>query len=110
MKRFAYSGGMIHFCHHSFPGVAMFTRLMVAIVLLGTAPPALMGQPIMLGQIDTFQNGTIQNWRYGINAATSPVNVPNGGPQGAGDRYLQVTSGFPDPPRLAVFNISQWTG
>jgi hypothetical protein len=63
---------------------------------------------ISLGQQDDFQDGTTQAWGGGAN----PTNVPNGGPNGAGDRFLQITSrgGFGAGSRLATFNASQWTG
>jgi hypothetical protein len=88
----------------------MLTRVVAALVLLGTAPPAVMAQPILLGQIDTFQDGSTNNWTNGP-LFPDPVNVPNGGPQGVGDRFLQVTSGgLGNPPRITTFNVTQWTG
>ncbi len=63
---------------------------------------------IALGQRDDFQDGTTQGWGGGAN----PINVPDGGPNGTGDRFLQITSrgGFGAGSRLATFNLSQWTG
>lgn len=63
---------------------------------------------ISLGQQDDFQDGTTQGWGGGAN----PINVPDGGPNGQGDRFLQITSrgGFGSGSRLATFNLSQWTG
>lgn len=63
---------------------------------------------ISLGQQDDFQDGTTQGWGGGAN----PTNIPDGGPNGAGDRFLQITSrgGFGAGSRLATFNVSQWTG
>lgn len=63
---------------------------------------------ISLGQQDDFQDGTTQGWGGGAN----PINVPDGGPNGQGDRFLQITSrgGFGSGSRLATFNLTQWTG
>jgi hypothetical protein len=55
------------------------------------------------GMVDNFQNGTLQNWGGG----SSPVNQPNGGPTGAGDRYLQISS---TAGPLGAFNKFQWAG
>lgn len=63
---------------------------------------------ISLGQQDDFQDGTTQGWGGGAN----PTNQPSGGPNGAGDRFLQITStgGFGSGSRLATFNNLQWAG
>ena len=53
-------------------------------------------------EVDDFQDGTFENWTGGV----SLTNVPNGGPLGLGDRYLNVSSFN----RLATYNINQWTG
>jgi hypothetical protein len=52
------------------------------------------------GLIDNFSNGTAQNWVGGANQAS-------GGPAGAGDRYLEITT--PGGPLSAV-NEFQWAG
>jgi hypothetical protein len=41
-----------------------------------------------------------------------PQAVPDGGPAGAGDAYLQITANGGDGPgsRLAAINAAQWTG
>ncbi|MBI3837060.1 MAG: hypothetical protein HY288_03895 [Planctomycetia bacterium] len=62
----------------------------------------------LIGQVDDFQDGTTQNWTNG--PVANPVNVL-GGPGGASDRFLQVSSGtFGGGPRLVVFNDTQWIG
>src|SRR5437868_4809250 len=50
----------------------------------------------VIGQIDTFQNGTTDGWfagglGTGAVPAIPPQVVANGGPQGTGDQYLRVT-------------------
>jgi len=60
------------------------------------------------GQIDTFQDGTTDNW---VNGGTQPVNVSNGGPAGVGDNFLDLTAdGSGENGKLTVFNTSQWLG
>jgi hypothetical protein len=72
-------------------------------VLLSTAPAF----GVIIGQSDSFHSG-LDNWQGG---AGGFAVVPNGGPAGAGDQYLQISSGAsPLPPRLAAFNDSQWLG
>jgi hypothetical protein len=74
--------------------------LIAALSLLGSPAVA-----IVLGQFDNFQSGTLQNWTGGSN----PTNQPNGGPDGASDRYLRITSGGVSS-NLGVFNSAQWAG
>jgi len=66
---------------------------------------------VTVGQIDNFQDGTLENWSNGYNG-TPPLNIPNGGPGGAGDRYMQLTAvgGSGPDSRLTVFNRMQWLG
>ncbi len=76
------------------------------------------GTPITIpvGQTDDFQNGQLNNWLGGGSAmsASSQEIVPNGGPLGAGDQYLLISSGgSSNAPKLLASNTppnSQWTG
>jgi|CXWL01.1.fsa_nt_gi hypothetical protein len=63
---------------------------------------------IINGQVDDFEDGTVMNWSGGA----SPTNIGTGGPAGAGDNYLQITStGFAGPSgSMASFNDFQWSG
>ena len=67
------------------------------------------------GQVDDFEDGTLRNWANG-GGAPAPVNITTGGPAGANDNYLRITSlggfgGFGDAgSRLTIFNRSQWLG
>jgi hypothetical protein len=64
---------------------------------------------VTLNQIDTFQ-GSKNNWTDG-HAGDNLAVIANGGPNGAGDGYLQVSSGSAGgEPRLITFNQNQWTG
>jgi hypothetical protein len=82
-------------------------------LLVGILLPSTGHAGPILGQIDTFQDGTTQGWGIGVRGGSGgPVNVATGGPDGAGDRFLQATStGGPRADgRLTVFNTSQWAG
>jgi hypothetical protein len=71
---------------------------------------------LAIGQADNFEDGTTQNWRVGLLGAVHPApptNVPDGGPLGAGDNYLRLTStgGAGAGNRLTATNIAtQWAG
>jgi hypothetical protein len=64
---------------------------------------------ITLGQIDTFEDGTIQNWLGDM--TTPPANVATGGPRGVDDNYVRVVSGVVGAaPHNAMYNQLQWSG
>jgi hypothetical protein len=67
---------------------------------------------ITLGQIDDFEDGTTMGWTEGIFSPNPPTNVPTGGPEGAGDSYLQnVSSGsIFAGGKMVMFNQTQWAG
>jgi hypothetical protein len=90
----------------------IFSGRALAALLLGALLPSPGRAGIVLGQIDTFQDGTTQDWSVGVNGSLVPMNIATGGPAGTGDRYLQVTSnGGPRADgRLTVFNRNQWVG
>jgi hypothetical protein len=71
-------------------------------------------QAIVLGQVDDFEDGTRQGWRMGSSSITSShmTNIISGGPAGAGDNYLQISSDgtVNAGGRLTFFNTLQWTG
>jgi len=93
------------------------SRLMTAaawatVAFLGASASA----TVSLGQLDDFEDGTVQGWIQG-GAGNPTSNIPNGGPTGAGDNYLETVgdgpaSDFPAGPGSvpATFNESQWTG
>lgn len=69
-----------------------------------TAAPA---SGVMLGQVDDFQDGTLQNWGGGGGTGGTTSNVATGGPDGVGDRYLQMSTAGGN---LGINNQTQWTG
>jgi PEP-CTERM motif-containing protein len=83
-----------------------------AVILL-----AIPGVAATLGQTDTFQNLTTDNWFAGGLGTGSVPPVPphvvaTGGPAGAGDAFLQITAGGGDGPgsKLVAINAAQWAG
>jgi hypothetical protein len=90
------------------------TFFFVAIFLFALLPttPA---SALAIGQQDTFEDGTTQGWLTGLLGAPTPFppeNFPTGGPDGAGDAYLQLTSSGTQLSggRMTAINVSQWTG
>ncbi len=87
----------------------MSARIVVfSCVLLALSQVA---QGVSLFQVDTFQSGTTDGWGGGAN----PTNIPNGGPQGAGDAFLQIISNGIGGPgsKPATYNGdvgSPWVG
>lgn len=74
-----------------------------------------MAQAVTLGQIDDFEDGTTQGWvaaLLGASHPSPPANIPSGGPAGADDNYLLVTSvgGSTAGSKLVVLNPGQWAG
>jgi hypothetical protein len=75
-------------------------------LLCGAAIGILAGAPasaVSLGQIDDFQDGTLQDWGGG----STPANIATGGPTGGGDRYLQIAA---TNNNLGTVNPVQWAG
>ena len=70
---------------------------------------------LTLGQVDDFEDGTTQGWiinLLGSGGGTAPANVADGGPGGAGDAFLLLTStgSFSAGGRLVAINTGQWAG
>ena len=68
---------------------------------------------ITSGQLNDFQDGTTQGWSNGPPSPNPPVNIPDGGPTGAGDRFLREVSagGSGAGSRLILFNEeNEWQG
>ena len=68
---------------------------------------------VSAGQVDDFEDGTVQNWIIGASGAFSPINVATGGPAGVDDNFLEYTSTGTSSigSRMAFFNsFNQWSG
>lgn len=66
---------------------------------------------VSAGQIDDFEDGTVQSWIIGTTTG-APANITTGGPNGAGDNFLEYTStgGSGTGSRMVFFNAnSQWS-
>lgn len=86
------------------------TRFAFAIVALAMIALAGSARAISNGQLDDFQDGTVQNWANG-GGAPPVLNIATGGPGGAGDRFMQIAADGSGAGRfLTVFNRSQWLG
>lgn len=78
-----------------------------AVVLTGFSSA---GASPTAGQVDTFQDGTTDNWQTG--RAGQPVNIATGGPAGVGDAFLEMISTGTGGPgsKPVILNRAQWTG
>jgi hypothetical protein len=92
-----------------------FSLVAVACLLL---PSPASADPIV-GQVDDFEDGTTQGWLINLlgmgnpPAEALPINVSTGGPGGADDSYLRLTSlgGQTAGGRLVALNLdTRWTG
>jgi hypothetical protein len=88
----------------------------VAAILLWLGMPGTAGA-VAVGQVDDFQDGTTENWFAGGLGLGQVPPVPlyvatTGGPSGAGDQFLIVTSQGGSGPgsRLVAINGTQWAG
>ena len=89
------------------------TTFMIALGLL----QAHQAQALPIGIPDTFETETTEGWfagggPFGQFPPVPPTVVLDGGPAGAGDAFLQVTSNGTAGPggRLVAMNLSQWAG
>ncbi|MEL6811960.1 MAG: T9SS type A sorting domain-containing protein [Bacteroidota bacterium] len=68
---------------------------------------------IQAGLTNDFEDGTTQGWSNGGGSPNPPVNIPDGGPGGAGDNFLEeVSSGAAGPGgKMVIFNENaEWLG
>ena len=87
----------------------MRTRILPLVLLaLLSAPTA---HAITAGEVDDFEDGTTEGWHHGTPSVDAPRNTATGGPAGAGDGFLSVSSGDPEgSPRLVALAGAQWLG
>jgi hypothetical protein len=99
------------------PSRSIVLALSTASMLTLAAVPPATAAPVA-GQVDTFEDGTIQGWLVGVgplagNHPAPPANIGSGGPGGVDDNFLQLrsVSGSSSPGgRLSVLNLTQWAG
>ena len=104
--------------HHEAIEVVHFPSAPLLDLLLTMTLPMTHAAAVTVGQIDTFEDGTTQNWTvalgpFGVIHPAPPVNIPMGGPAGADDNYLLLTAlgGGGAGSRLSVINLAQqWQG
>lgn len=86
--------------------------MLLRLLLLAVLVAPLSATAVTLGQLDDFEDGTVQGWGAGAMHPAPPSNVATGGPSGADDSYLLLTSvgGTGAGSRLVVFNGVQWAG
>ena len=77
-------------------------RNLCALAAVGLISACSSALAITAGQTDNFQDGTVQNWSGGA----GPINVGSGGPAGAADKFLKLTSSN----HMATYNLTQWSG
>lgn len=67
---------------------------------------------VSTGQIDNFEDGTVQGWFEGASSPNPPVNITTDGPEGVNDNYLQDNSsgGFGAGSKMVIRNTTQWSG
>ena len=85
--------------------------IILTIVAGFLAAPSVAAASVVAGQVDDYEDGTVQNWTGSF--VGQPTNVATGGPAGVGDNYLQVisTGGAGPGSKLATFNDNgQWAG
>ena len=84
----------------------IFTGAIAALAAgLAVSAPSL---AIIAGQQDDFQSGTSAFWAGG---GGGPIIVETGGPDGAGDRFMQASSdGAGSGGRMSIYNREQWLG
>jgi hypothetical protein len=84
--------------------------LVAMAVVLGLLLFVQPARAVVVGQVDTFQDGTTDNWTNG-GLAPPVTNIATGGPAGAGDRYMRVVAdGNGAGGRLTTYNFQQWVG
>jgi hypothetical protein len=87
--------------------------VILAFALCVFAPRSAAALPVLI--VDDFEDGTTENWfagggPFGQTPPNSPINIPSGGPTGAGDAYLQIQSHGRSGPgnRPVAMNATQW--
>ena len=89
-------------------------QLGTLLAVLATLAVIAKADPVVLGQVDTFQTGP-QGWLIGFGAGPvppTPLPVVGGGQGGPGDNYLLISgTGVREPfGSVSAINDTRWTG
>jgi len=85
----------------------------IMIMLVAVLTYSVASAQIFPGFVNDFEDGTTQGWSNGGSSPNPPANIPDGGPSGTGDAFLEeVSSGTVGPgSRMVIFNTdSDWLG
>ena len=83
------------------------TIFLVGLILLAQTPNA--SAQVVGGRVDNFQAGSTLGWTNG--GVNLPVNIATGGPNGSGDRFLQIMAdGSGAGGHMVAFNRTRWSG
>lgn len=87
----------------------MKSKLIIIVILFSSIS---VFSQVSAGQIDNFEDGTVQGWFEGVLSPNPPVNIATDGPEGANDNYLQDDSsgGFGAGSKMVIRNTAQWSG
>ena len=89
----------------------MKTKLLITLLVFSFSLIAV--SQVNGSQIDDFDDGTTQLWSEGGASPNPPINIANGGPNGANDNYLQNDSngGGGAGSKMVMFNSNiKWGG
>jgi hypothetical protein len=117
----ALGGAMLAACRNRFGSACRlsFRMRLAALLMVGCLLPAVAAASPVVGQVDTFEDGTTQGWvinLLGLGSpppAVLPTNIPTGGPGGGDDNFLHLTSvgGSGAGSRLVAINLDpRWSG
>jgi hypothetical protein len=92
---------------------SMRAVVFVFVLMMSVLPNA--AAALAVGQIDTFEGLTTDDWIAGLLGSVPPVppqTIADGGPNGTGDAFLQITAvgGAGPGSRLVAINPAQWAG
>ncbi|MDC8003650.1 T9SS type A sorting domain-containing protein [Aureisphaera galaxeae] len=85
----------------------------IVLLLIAAGIYTVASAQISTSTFNDFEDGTTQGWDNGSSSPNPPTNIPDGGPGGAGDAFLEEISGGGAGPgsRMIVFNTNdEWLG
>ena len=61
----------------------------ITLMIIAVLSYSVMSAQIFPGFLNDFEDGTTQGWSNGGSSPNPPTNIPDGGPGGAGDAFLE---------------------